>query len=50
VQQLFAEAGWDEEEVRNGLRVYVMKQFGAADGLLVVDERGFVEKGKKSAG
>src|SRR5258708_4861248 len=50
VQRLLEEADWDEEAVRDDLRAYVIEQLGEADGILVVDETGFVKKGKKSAG
>src|SRR2546425_12627305 len=50
VQRLLAEADWDEEAVRDDLRAYVMEHLGEADGILVVDETGFVKKGQKSAG
>jgi SRSO17 transposase len=50
VQRLLAEADWDEEAVRDDLRAYVIEQLGADSGMLVVDETGFVKKGKKSAG
>jgi SRSO17 transposase len=50
VQRLLAEADWDEEAVREDLRDYVIEHLGEASGVLVVDETGFVKKGKKSAG
>src|SRR6266487_2960478 len=50
VQRLMAEADWDEEAVRDDLRAYVIEHLGEAGGMLVVDETGFVKKGKKSAG
>jgi SRSO17 transposase len=50
VQRLLAEADWDEEAVREDLRAYVIEHLGEASGILVVDETGFVKKGKKSAG
>ena len=50
VQRLLGEADWDEEAVRDDLRAYVIEHLGAADGLLVMDETGFLKKGKKSAG
>ena len=50
VQRLLEEADWDEEAVRDELRTYVIEQLGSADGILVVDETGFIKKGKKSAG
>jgi len=50
VQRLLEEADWDEEAVRDELRTYVIEQLGEPAGMLVVDETGFVKKGKKSAG
>jgi SRSO17 transposase len=50
VQRLLGEADWDENAVRDDLRTYVIEHLGEADGLLVVDETGFLKKGKKSAG
>ena len=49
-QRLLAEADWDEEAVRDELRNYVVEHLGEAEGVLVVDETGFLKKGKKSAG
>src|SRR5258708_4302721 len=49
-QRLLAEADWDEDAVRDALRQYVVAHLGDADGVLVVDETGFLKKGKKSAG
>src|SRR5258707_4435446 len=50
VQRLLEEADWDQEAVRDELRTYVIEQLGEPAGILVVDETGFVKKGKKSAG
>lgn len=50
VQRLLAEADWDEEAVRDDLRAYVIEHLGEAGGVLVLDETGFLKKGKKSAG
>src|SRR6266705_5171695 len=50
VQLLLEEADWDEEAVRDELRTYVIEQLGETGGILVVDETGFVKKGKKSVG
>lgn len=50
VQRLLAEADWDEQAVRDELRQYVVHHLADADGVLVVDETGFLKKGKKSAG
>jgi SRSO17 transposase len=50
VQRLLGDANWDEEALRDDLRAYVLEYLGEADGLLVMDETGFLKKGKKSAG
>jgi SRSO17 transposase len=50
VQRLLEEAEWDEQGVRDELRSYVCEHLAEADGILVVDETGFLKKGKKSAG
>lgn len=50
VQRLLGEADWDEEEVRDDLRAYVIEHLADNGGVLVVDETGFIKKGKKSAG
>ena len=50
VQRLLADADWDEDAVRDDLRAYVTEQLGEENGVLVIDETGFIKKGKKSAG
>src|SRR3989454_8331872 len=50
VQRLLEEADWDEEAVRDDLQAYVIEHLAEEEGMLVVDETGFVKKGKKSAG
>jgi SRSO17 transposase len=50
VQRLLGEADWDEEGVRDDLQAYAIEHLGEDSGVLVVDETGFVKKGKKSAG
>jgi SRSO17 transposase len=50
VQRLLDEAEWDAEEVRDEVRRYVVDHLGQPGGILMVDETGFVKKGKKSAG
>ncbi len=50
VQRLLEEADWDEEAVRDEVRTYVIEQVGEPAGSLVVDETGFIKKGKQSAG
>ena len=50
MQRLLNAAEWNEEAVRDELRGYVMEHLGEEQGVLVIDETGFVKKGKKSAG
>jgi SRSO17 transposase len=50
VQRLLLEAAWDQEAARDELRSYVLAHLGETAGILVVDETGFLKKGKKSAG
>src|SRR5262249_2746447 len=50
VQRLLGEAKWEQDVVRDELRAYVLAHLGEVAGVLVVDETGFLKKGKKSAG
>jgi len=50
VQRLLSGAQWDADAVRDDLRVYVLEQLGSTEGVLVVDETGFIKKGTKSVG
>ena len=50
VQRLLSTYRWDADLVRDDLAGYVVEHLGDADGVLVVDETGFLKKGNKSAG
>ncbi len=50
LQQFLYRAAWDPEAVRDDLRAYVVEHLGDQQGVLVVDETGFLKKGDKSAG
>jgi SRSO17 transposase len=50
MQRLVASAAWDVDGVRDDLRAYVQQALGSRDGVLIVDETGFLKKGTKSAG
>lgn len=50
MQRLLSTAVWDVEGVRDDLRNYVRHTLGNADGVLVVDESGFLKKGTHSVG
>ncbi len=43
-------ARWDAEAVRDDLQAYVTQHLGDADGVLVLDETGFLKKGARSVG
>ena len=50
-QRLLNAARWDADAVRDELREYVVEHLGDEDsGVLIVDETGFLKKGKKSVG
>ena len=50
MQRLLNSARWDADAVRDELRTYVVEQLGHPDGVLVLDETGFLKKGTHSAG
>lgn len=50
VQHLLARSNWDAEAVRDDLTQYVAQHLGTPDGVLIVDETGFLKKGTKSCG
>ena len=45
VQRLLDAASWDADAVRDDLRAYVVEHLGDPDGVLIVDETGFLKKG-----
>ena len=50
VQRLLATYDWDADLVRDDLRSYVVEHLGDPQGVLVIDETGFIKKGTKSVG
>ncbi|NHD16034.1 MULTISPECIES: IS701 family transposase [Actinopolyspora] len=50
MQRLLRRADWDVGGVRDDVRDYVIERLGAPDGVLIVDETGFIKKGTRSAG
>ena len=50
MQRLLGSARWDLQGMRDDLREYVVEGLGHRDGVLIVDETGFIKKGTKSAG
>jgi SRSO17 transposase len=49
-QHLLGRAAWDANAVRDELRFYLIQQLGEPDAGLVLDETGFLKKGRHSAG
>jgi SRSO17 transposase len=50
MQYLLDRAVWDAENLRDVVREYVSAEIGQGDGMLVIDETGFLKKGTKSVG
>ena len=50
MQRLLSTTDWDPDGVRDDLASYVAKHLGDDDGILIVDETGFLKKGTRSAG
>ncbi|MBV8934165.1 MAG: transposase, partial [Kutzneria sp.] len=50
MQRLLSAAAWDADGVRDDVRGYAVEHLGERDGVLVVDETGFLKKGTRSAG
>ena len=50
LQHLLGRAVWDQDKVRDQIQSYVCQHLGDPEGVLVVDETGFLKKGEKSAG
>jgi SRSO17 transposase len=49
-QHLLRRALWDPEAVRDELRCYLIQHLGDPEAVLVIDETGFLKKGRHSAG
>jgi len=50
MQRLLCKARWEADVVRDDLRAYVMEHFQDPGAIGVIDETGFIKKGKKSVG
>src|SRR5258708_40246517 len=50
MQHLLDRARWDCDRVRDELQTYVRKTLATPNGVLVIDETGFLKKGRKSVG
>jgi SRSO17 transposase len=49
-QHLLGRAAWEADAVRDDLRAYVVEHLGDPEGVLIVDETGFLKKGEHSVG
>lgn len=49
-QRLLGRARWNVDDVRDDLQHYVVEHLGDPQGVLIIDETGFLKKGNKSAG
>src|SRR3546814_4419167 len=50
LQSLLGRSSWSADTLRHRVPDYVMASLGDKDGVLVVDETGFLKKGAHSAG
>src|SRR5215217_3648700 len=50
IQRVLDRSAWDADAVRDDLSEQVIAELGDEDGVLVVDETGFLKKGTKSCG
>lgn len=50
MQSLLGRSSWSADALRDLVRGYVLDALGEADGVLVVDETGFLKKGDQSVG
>ncbi|TMQ93462.1 transposase, partial [Actinomadura soli] len=50
MQRLLSSARWDARGVRDDLRAYAVENLGHRDAVLIVDETGFLKKGRSRPG
>ncbi|MCX5434601.1 transposase (plasmid) [Streptomyces sp. NBC_00257] len=50
LQHLLAGAKWEPDDIRDELQEYVAHKLGEEDGVLIIDDTGFIKKGTTSAG
>lgn len=50
MQRLLSTTDWDPDAVRDDLSAYVNRHLGDPEGILIIDETGFLKKGTASAG
>ena len=50
MQRLLSQAVWDEDGVRDEVRVFALSQLGTSEAIVAIDETSFPKRGKHSAG
>ncbi|MDN3272574.1 IS701 family transposase [Streptomyces sp. MA15] len=50
LQHLLAGSEWEPDDIRDDLQEYVAGKLGENDGVLIIDDTGFIKKGTTSAG
>ncbi|WP_234045535.1 IS701 family transposase [Streptomyces adelaidensis] len=50
LQHLLSRARWDPDDIRDDLQTYIAGQLGRPNGVLIIDDTGFLKKGTTSAG
>ncbi|MFB7601230.1 IS701 family transposase [Streptomyces sp. NPDC056160] len=50
LQHLLSRARWNPDDIRDDLQSYVAEHLGRPDGVLIIDDTGFLKKGTTSAG
>lgn len=50
MQRVLTGSQWDVDGVRDAIRTWVKDTYGHRDGVLIIDETGFIKKGNQSAG
>jgi SRSO17 transposase len=50
LQHLLAGSKWQADDIRDDLQEYVAGKLGEGDGVLIIDDTGFIKKGTTSAG
>ena len=50
LQRLLAGSWWDPDEIRDDLQAYVAEKLVRPDGVLIIDDTGFLKKDTTSAG
>ncbi|MFE7935090.1 IS701 family transposase [Streptomyces sp. NPDC057456] len=50
LQHLLAGSKWEPDDIRDDLQEYVADKLGEGDGVLIIDDTGFIKKGTTSAG